>query len=83
MDLSSKIYQVGGSVRDQLIGVPHYDIDYVMETDYNSMKKYLIEKGYTIYIEKPEFLVIKAKDPKTNVTVDFTVCRTEGVYTDH
>lgn len=89
---SIKIYQVGGSVRDELLGIKSKDIDYAVEApSFEVMKEYLTEKGYKIFLETPEYLTIRAKFPDghpfiklsggVNV-VDFTLCRTESGYSD-
>jgi len=39
------IYEVGGYVRDSIIGVENNDIDYLSEAEsYESMKNYIAEK---------------------------------------
>jgi tRNA nucleotidyltransferase/poly(A) polymerase len=75
-----KIYLVGGSVRDHLLGVQSKDQDYMVEGTYEEMLYHLVEKcGYTIIHEKPEFLTARVRIP-TGQVVDFACCRTEGDY---
>lgn len=76
-----KLYQVGGSVRDEILGIKSKDIDYAVEADsFEDMKKYLLDNKYTIFVEKPEYLVIRAKTEKE--IVDFALCRSDGFYSD-
>ena len=78
-----KIYLVGGTIRDELLGHSPTDIDYAVEAEsYEHMKKHLIDHNYHIYVEKKEFGCIKAKCPITNIVGDFTLCRKDGYYSD-
>lgn len=76
------IYEVGGSVRDSLLNIPHKDHDYAVECDsFETMKEYILNEKFTICVEKPEYGHIKAiKDKKV---VDFTLCREDGYYSDN
>jgi tRNA nucleotidyltransferase (CCA-adding enzyme) len=80
-----KLYQVGGSIRDKLINpaaIPK-DIDYAVEVaTFTDMKRILQERGYKIFLEKPEFLTVRAKCPKTNQVYDYSMCREDGVYSN-
>lgn len=77
-----RIYQVGGSVRDEIMGVPSNDIDYAVEApSYNAMRDYIVnERGGHIFLENPEFVTIRARIGK--VTSDFVLCRKDGAYSD-
>lgn len=78
-----KIYQVGGSVRDKLLNLETKDYDYAVEAgSFEEMKSELERLGYKIFLEKPEFLTIRARNPNTRITSDFTICRTDGFYSD-
>lgn len=87
-----RIFQVGGSVRDELLGVKSNDIDYSVEIlnssdPYNEMKTFILHKNYEIFLESPKFFTIKAKIKSQNnvksQTVDFALCRIDGEYTDN
>lgn len=79
-----KIYQVGGSIRDNLLGFTSKDIDYAVETDsFETMKRTLLSRGFTIFLEKPEFMTVRARNPKTRLTLDFTICRIDGFYSNN
>lgn len=76
-----KMYQVGGCVRDSLLGIKSKDIDYSVEaSSYEEMKEYIQSKG-KIFLESPQHLTIRAhiggKEP-----ADFVLARKDGAYSD-
>ena len=76
-----KIYKVGGCVRDAIIGVKSKDIDYSCEVEsFDAMRVAIIAMGGTIFVEKPEFLTIRARVGRE--TFDYVMCRKDGVYSD-
>lgn len=90
-----QIYEVGGKVRDEFLGVDSNDIDYSIIVDsmlwhldinviYNKMIQELEDKGYTIYTKTPNMFCFKAKFPKghthENTTADFVLARRESGY---
>lgn len=80
-----KLYQVGGSVRDMLIdpGTKPKDIDFAVEVEtFNEMREILLKRGFRIFLEKPEFLIIRAKCPRTKQVFDYSMCREDGVYSN-
>ena len=81
------IYQVGGSLRDECLGRPCKDFDFSVEApSYEAMREHLVQDGYTIFLEKPEYLTIRARFPKGHpqerVCADFVLCRKDGFYSD-
>jgi tRNA nucleotidyltransferase (CCA-adding enzyme) len=77
-----RIFEVGGSIRNELIGIPASDRDFsILAPDYESMRQYLLEQGATIFQERPQFVAIRAKLPGVGA-VDFTLARKESFYTD-
>ena len=78
--MTVKIYQVGGSVRDKLMGVVSKDIDFAVEAEsFQAMKDHILERGYKIYLETPKFMTIRAQHPDLG-GVDFSLCRKDGEY---
>jgi tRNA nucleotidyltransferase (CCA-adding enzyme) len=76
-----RTYLVGGAVRDELLGIPCKDLDFVvLAPSFKEMKKDLLEQGCKIFVEKPQYLTIRAKHPKLGC-VDFA-CARKGNYTD-
>lgn len=81
--MNFKTFLVGGAVRDELLGLPCKDLDYVvMAPSFKAMRDHLVnEQRCKIFVEKPEFLTIRAKHPVLGC-VDFACARTDGVYSD-
>lgn len=80
--MNFKTYLVGGAVRDELLGIPCKDLDYVvMAPSFAAMRQGLLDDGCTIFVEKEQFLTIRAKHPKLGY-VDFSCARKDGNYTD-
>lgn len=85
-----KMFEVGGCVRDRILGIHSKDIDFSVEAEsFSAMREELTELGFEIFVENPEFLTIRARFPKTEqfafrkgLTADFVLCRKEGAYSD-
>lgn len=84
-----KIYEVGGAVRDDLLGVESKDIDYAVEIgSFDELQTALKDMGFTFYQVKPEFYTIRAMAPKgsklgnRHSVADFVMCRKDGPSTD-
>jgi tRNA nucleotidyltransferase (CCA-adding enzyme) len=76
-----KIYQVGGSVRDHVLGQKSKDIDYaVVATCWDEMREYILSKG-KIYLETPQYFTIRAHVEGLG-DADFVLCRKDGEYRD-
>jgi tRNA nucleotidyltransferase (CCA-adding enzyme) len=79
--MTVKYYQVGGFVRDRLLGVRSKDLDYaVVAPDYNTMVNWIKRQG-KIYLEQPEFLTVRAH-LNGKLPADFVLCREDGQYSD-
>lgn len=75
-------YQVGGSVRDALMGLVSKDIDYAVEAvSFDAMRDAILQRGGEIFLETPKFFTIRAKVP-TLGACDFVLCRIDGAYAD-
>ena len=88
-----KIYSVGGSVRDGLLGIQSKDLDYVMVLDntnislqegFTVMRNYMVSEGFEIFLETEEMVTIRARFPKnhknSSQTADFVLARREMGY---
>jgi len=79
--LQIKIYEVGGSVRDRILGLSPKDFDYSVEApSYQDMSDYIKRTHDKVFLEKPEFATIRAK--KGSDTFDYVMCRKDGHYSD-
>jgi tRNA nucleotidyltransferase (CCA-adding enzyme) len=79
--MAVKMYKVGGCVRDAILKLPIHDIDYtVVCSSFDEMKQHILSLGGTIFLEKPEYLTIRAKIGKE--AADFVLARKDGSYYD-
>lgn len=80
--MTIRIFQVGGAVRDQLLGLKSKDIDFAVEApSFKAMHEHVRATCKQIFLIKPEFLTIRALHP-TMGAVDFVMCRKDGAYSD-
>ncbi len=87
-----KLYQVGGCIRDELLGVKSKDIDYsvVIEssgseqigvtTGLELLESHLVASGYTIFLKTPDTFTFRAKNNQTGEIADFVLARHEIGY---
>jgi len=86
-------YEVGGKVRDELLGLESKDIDYVAVPDddilkiadtadymFTILEQYLSSKGFDIFLSTRECFTIRAKVPGENIVADFVMARKEVGY---
>jgi tRNA nucleotidyltransferase (CCA-adding enzyme) len=74
-------YQVGGSLRDEALGLPSKDIDYAVEaSSFEEMKEAVLSAGGEIFLEKPEYLTLRAR--VGDIAADYVLCRKDGAYYD-
>ncbi len=89
-----RMFEVGGCVRDELLGIRSKDIDFSVEVigannldeAYWFMHQRLVDDGFKIFVENPEHVTIRAHFPYGHtlekLTADFVLCRKEGQYYD-
>lgn len=87
-------FLVGGAVRDEIMGQKSRDLDYTvvlsgnedgwrLTTDpFKVMVNELRSRGYTIFLETPEYLTARAQTPDKKEAADFVLARRESSYSD-
>ena len=88
-----QIYEVGGCVRDEIIGVHTKDIDFTFVLDntdqtvdegWDEMLSHLKTEGFKIFLETKDCFTVRAKFPKGHVNeglvADFVMARKEVGY---
>lgn len=91
-----KFYEVGGKIRDELLGLPNKDVDYVAVPYEEALKQgltacemftvlcdYLKNEGFEIFLVTRECFTIRAKFPKDykyQGVADFVMARKEVGY---
>lgn len=82
-------FEVGGCIRDELMGVKSKDVDFtVVAPSFDAMRAELVERGFKIWEERPEFATIRAGvpegDPLRSRTkdADFVLARKDGPSSD-
>lgn len=88
-----RIFDVGGFIRDELLGKFSKDRDCAVVIDgaddlpveegFALMRDHLVGQGFTIFVETPEHATIRANPPvKGDLPGDFVLARREGPYSD-
>ncbi|MCI0560897.1 MAG: hypothetical protein MN733_20625 [Nitrososphaera sp.] len=87
--MTVKIYAVGGAVRDELLGIKSKDIDFVVIAEsFVAMRNHLLESGFKIFVEHPEFATIRCNVPSGHYLrelakdTDFVLARKDGFSSD-
>lgn len=91
-----KFYEVGGKVRDELLGLKSKDVDYVavphetlirdvesVHTMFGILEAFLKEEGFEIFLVTADCFTIRAKFPKDHAysgVADFVMARKEVGY---
>jgi tRNA nucleotidyltransferase/poly(A) polymerase len=88
-----QIYEVGGCIRDKILGVHSKDIDFTfvldnlnrtVEDGFEIMTSWLEHKGFKIFLSTPDCFTIRAKFPKDHqhagLVADFVMARKEIGY---
>lgn len=80
-------FEVGGCVRDEIMGIESHDIDFTVEArDFAHMKGVLVMRGFTIFLENEKHFTIRARFPKSQErggqTADFVLARKDGPSSD-
>lgn len=90
-----ELYEVGGRVRDKLLGLKSNDVDYSVVINEGDMKgsidtifKHFVQQikseGFKVFVETPDCFTVRAKFPKGHIheglDADFVIARREEGY---
>ena len=90
-----KLFEVGGKVRDEILGLSSKDVDYTVvlpqnmlhlhpEVGFDFMSTQLQEEGFKIFLSTPDCFTIRAKFPEGSehegLVADFVMARKEVGY---
>jgi tRNA nucleotidyltransferase/poly(A) polymerase len=87
-----KIFEVGGKVRDELLGLRSKDADFAfaltpkeaagksVEAAFNFMRDWMRSMGLQIFLSTPDCLTIRAKFFSSKQTADFVLARRDLRY---
>lgn len=90
------LFEVGGCVRDGLLGFPTKDVDFTVVlagvpanvNPFAFMVDHLVGQGFTVHQERPEFVTVRAGVPvghplrERTKDADFVLARRDGASTD-
>lgn len=82
--MSIKFYEVGGAVRDKLLGLSPRDIDFVAvgAKSFEDLENHLENNGFEIKQSKSEYVTIRARIPQGSSlgagVADFVMARKDG-----
>ena len=90
-----QIYEVGGCIRDSILGIDSKDIDYTFVLDnldqtvqegFKEMTEWMKERNFEIFLSTEEMFTIRAKFPKGDINeglvADFVMARKEIGYVE-
>jgi tRNA nucleotidyltransferase/poly(A) polymerase len=88
-----RIFDVGGFIRDEILGIHSKDRDSAVviegaeglsvDEGFAIMRQHLMNKDFTIFVETPEHATIRAHSPiKGELPADFVLARVDGPYSD-
>lgn len=86
--MTIRLFEVGGCIRDEIMGAKTKDFDFAVEgaSGMDELRDFLNERQFEIFVETPQFLTIRARFPKDDerrkITADFALCRKDGPSSD-
>jgi poly(A) polymerase len=87
-----KIFEVGGKVRDELLGLKSKDADFAfvltpeeaagrsIEAAFDFMRDWMMEMGFQIFLSTPDCLTIRARFFSSKETADFVLAKRDFSY---
>ena len=86
--MNVELFEIGGCVRDEILGVKSHDIDYTCVADsFEDMVAFIEANNLKIVVSTPEHATIRAVAPKEGFRghrggLDFVWAREDGPYSD-
>lgn len=88
--MTIETFLVGGAVRDEIMGTPSKDFDFVLTgpASFGEMVTLLRERGFDIFQEREQFFTVRARVPKGHELrefvkdADFVLARKDGPSSD-
>ncbi len=96
--MTFQFFEVGGCVRDHLLGIESKDVDFAVvapsgafqnaQIAFFALSRYLKENDFHVFLETPKFLTIRARVPKNHPlsartsVADFVLARKDGPSSD-
>jgi len=87
--MTVKFYEVGGCVRDDLLGLGSKDVDFVcVAPSFEAMENYLRSEKFTLFLVQPDFGTIRCRVPNAHPlssrckVADFVLARKDGPTAD-
>jgi len=84
-----EMFEVGGCVRDEMLGLRTKDVDFVViAPSFDAMRSELVAQGFKVHVEKPEFVTIRAGVPESHALrartkdADFVLARKDSATGD-
>lgn len=89
MSANIRLFEVGGHIRDHLMGVDSKDVDYAVEADsFDAMLNWITETHAKVFLSTPDKFTVRAligdgeRVGTSNLVRDYVLCRKEGPYSD-
>lgn len=76
------MFEVGGCVRDSMLGLKSKDIDWAVEApSFEALVEFATERCSKVFLVTPEHFTVRGLDPELG-PVDFVLCRKDGPSSD-
>lgn len=86
-----ELFEVGGCVRDEFLGLDSKDVDFTVvgPESFEEFEAELVRRGFEVFESRPEFVTVRAKVPASmpelrarSLVADFVLARKDGESSD-